>query len=119
MEKKPIKFKSPEAEVRKRKHQFGQPDANPSGNQSVAVAQREFYRWCETQATQAELQAYVNDLTKPFSRRNFVRALISCKTMHDFFELTNQTHGLPKQVVEQTNLTDVRIILEDSEDKDE
>ena len=46
-------------------------------------------------------------------------ALVNCDTVQDFFDLTNQTHGAPKQVIEQTNLTDVRIILEDSENEDE
>lgn len=110
--KKEYKHKSPEAAERERKHQFGQPGANPIGNPSTAVNQREFYRWCETKATEEELREYVRDESKPMARRKFVAALVKCETVQDFFDLTNQTHGQPKQVIEQTNLPDVRVVLE-------
>ena len=110
--KKEYKHKSPEAAERERRHQFGQPEGNKQGNPSTAVNQREFYRWCESQATEQELREYVRDESKPMARRKFVAALMGCNTVQDFFDLTNQTHGQPKQVVEQTNLPDVRVVLE-------
>lgn len=106
------KYRTPEAEERERRHQFGQPEANPIGNPSTAVNQREFYRWCETKATEDELREYVMDDSKPMARRKFVAALVKCETVQDFFDLTNQTHGQPKQVIEQTSLPEVRIVLE-------
>lgn len=110
--KKEYKHKSPEAAERERAHQFGQPNGNPRGNSSAAVSQREFYRWCECVATQEELQAYAKDETHPYSRRKFVLSLQKCDTVQDFFDLTNQTHGMPKQVIEQTDLPEVKIVLE-------
>lgn len=110
--KKEYKHKSPEAAERERRHQFGQPEGNKQGNPSTAVNQREFYRWCESQATEQELREYVRDESNPMARRKFVAALMGCNTVQDFFDLTNQTHGQPKQVIEQTNLPDVRIVLE-------
>ena len=110
--KKEYKHKSPEAAERERRHQFGQPEGNKQGNPSTAVNQREFYRWCESQATEQELREYVRDEIKPMARRKFVAALMGCNTVQDFFDLTNQTHGQPKQVIEQTNLPDVRVVLE-------
>lgn len=98
---------------------FGQPRANRTGNPSTAVAQREFYRWVECRATEDELKAYVNDKGKPLIRRRFIDVFLRADSVRDFCEITNQTHGAPKQIVEQTNLTDVRIILEDSESEDE
>lgn len=110
--RKGLKYTSPEAAEREKRHQFGQPGANKQGNPSVATAQREFYRWCETQATRKELEEYAKDEDKPYARRKFVQALTKCEIVHDFFELTNQTHGMPKQVIEQTELPEVRIVLE-------
>lgn len=110
--KKEYKHKSQEAAERERRHQFGQPEGNKQGNPSTAVNQREFYRWCESQATEQELREYVRDESKPMARRKFVAALMGCNTVQDFFDLTNQTHGQPKQVIEQTNLPDVRVVLE-------
>ena len=106
------KHKSPESAAREKKHQFGQPDGNPKGNPSTAANQREFYRWAESVATEEELRAYVKDLSNPMARRKFVAALVKCDSIQDFFDLTNQTHGQPKQVIEQTNLPNVQIILE-------
>lgn len=110
--KKEYKHKSPEAAERERRHQFGQPEGNKQGNPSTAVNQREFYRWCESQATEQELREYVRDESNPMARRKFVAALMGCSTVQDFFDLTNQTHGQPKQIIEQTNLPDVRVVLE-------
>ena len=106
------KYRSPESEAREKKHQFGRPDGNPICPQSLATNQREFYRWCEAKATQEELKAYAQDPAKPYSRRKFVMALQNCETVQDFFDLTNQTHGQPKQVVETTALPEVQIVLE-------
>ena len=106
------KHTSPEAADRERRHQFGQPEGNKLGDPRKAVNQRDFYRWAESKATEEELKAYVQDANNPFARRRFVAALVKCDTVQDFFDLTNQTHGLPKQVVEQTNLPAVNIVLE-------
>ena len=62
--------------------------------------------------TEEELRAYVTDETKPFARRRFVASLVKCETVQDFFDLTNQTHGQPKQVIEQTSLPAIEIVLE-------
>ena len=106
------KHTSPEAAERERRHQFGQPEGNKLGDPRKAVNQRDFYRWAESKATEEELRAYVKDADNPFARRRFVTALVKCDTLQDFFDLTNQTHGQPKQVIEQTSLPAVNIILE-------
>ena len=106
------KHTSPEAAERERRHQFGQPEGNKLGDPRKAVNQRDFYRWAESKATEEELKAYVKDADNPFARRRFVAALVKCNTLQDFFDLTNQTHGQPKQVIEQTSLPAVNIILE-------
>lgn len=106
------KHTSPEAAERERKHWFGQPEGNDIGDPRKARNQREFYRWCESLASEEELKEYVKDKTNPMARRKFVAALVKCETVQDFFDLTNQTHGQPKQVVEQTNLPEINIILE-------
>lgn len=93
-------FKSKEAEENVRKHQFGQPGGNKQGDPSVAVDQREFYRWAETKATEDELKQYVSDKEKPYARRKFIMTMQAAAEMRDFFELTNQTHGQPKQKIE-------------------
>lgn len=95
--------------------QFGQPGGNPQCPGSVAANQREFYRWVESKATKEELEAYAADEDKPAMRRNFVTACLDAMNQRDpklYFDLTNQTHGLPKQVVEQTALPEVTIVLE-------
>ena len=107
------KYKSPEAEARERAHQFGQPNGNDICDPRVATNQREFYRWAEGKATEEELREYLADKSKPFARRHFVELLLTkCETLQDTFDLTNQTHGQPKQVIEQTQLPDIQIILE-------
>ena len=105
-------YTSQEAEERERRHQFGQPEGNKLGDPRKAVNQRDFYRWAESKATEEELKAYVKDASNPFVRRRFVAALVKCDTVQDFFYLTNQTHGQPKQVIEQTSLPAVKSILE-------
>ena len=107
------KYKSEESAARERAHQFGQPGANPQGNPGAAVDVRKFLRWAETEATEEELRAYKDDKTKPYTRRHFVELLLTkCESMQDVFDLTNQTHGQPKQVIEQTNLPAIEIVLE-------
>lgn len=105
-------YRSPEAAERERRHQFGQPEGNKQGEPHAARNQREFYKWCESIATEEELKEYYMDENNPASRRRFIRALIKCETVQDFFDLTNQTHGQPKQVIEQTNLPQIEIVLE-------
>ena len=105
-------FKSEESRQREAAHWFGAPNGNPTGNPKVAANQRLFYKWCEAQATEEELRAYVLDESKPYARRRFVASLVKCETVQDFFDLTNQTHGQPKQVIEQTNLPAIEIVLE-------
>lgn len=106
------KHKSEESRQREAAHWFGAPNGNKQGEPHAAVNQREFYKWCEAQATEEELKAYVQDETKPYARRRFVASLVKCETVQDFFDLTNQTHGQPKQVIEQTNLPQIEIVLE-------
>lgn len=110
--RKGLQYKTPGAEERERRHQFGQPEGNKLGDPRKAVNQRDFYRWCESKATEDELREYVRNEENPMARRKFVAALVKCETVQDFFDLTNQTHGQPKQVIEQTSLPEVHITLE-------
>lgn len=96
------KYKSEESKARESAHWFGSKGGNAIFQQSAATNQREFYRWCESKATAEELQAYANDESKPAARRMFVRSLLKCEKVQDFFDLTNQTHGKPKEQVEVT-----------------
>lgn len=105
-------FKSEEARKRESAHWFGREGGNNVGDPRKAVDQRKFYAWCESEASEEELRAYVTDMSKPAARRKFVSALMQCNTVQDFFDLTNQTHGQPKQVIEQTNLPAIEIVLE-------
>lgn len=82
------------------------------GDPRKAVNQRDFYRWCESKASEEELREYIKNKDNPMARRKFVAALVKCETVQDFFDLTNQTHGQPKQVIEQTNLPNIEIVLE-------
>lgn len=109
------KYKTPEAEARARAHQFGQPGGNTAGDQRVAGSMRAFYRWVESEATEEELTAYVNDPTKPYVRRKFVTAMTAAATPQDFFDLTNQTHGAPKQVIETVDAPTIVIDLGDDD----
>lgn len=88
---------------------FGAPNGNPIGNQKAAVHQREFYRWVESIASEDELKAYIKDTTKPYMRRLYVQKAVKAKTMHDIHELTNQVHGLPKQVLEMAEPPKIEI----------
>lgn len=80
--------------------QFGGVRGNPRGNPSTAVAQREFYRWVETQATEAELKEYVADKSKPLIRRRFIQVFLKAESVRDFCEVTDQTHGKPNVKVQ-------------------
>lgn len=91
---------------------FGQSRANPRGNQSTAALQRAFYRWVEAEATEDELQEYVRDKSKPLIRRRFIQVFLKAESVRDFCEVTNQTHGQPKQVIEATSLPEIKIVLE-------
>lgn len=97
------KFTSEEARERERAHWFGQPNGNKP-SPSAGGSMRQFYAWCENAATLEDLKAYANDETKPAARRKFVQALMGCERVQDFFELTNQTHGQPKQTIEMQDL---------------
>lgn len=108
--RKEHQYKSPEAAERERRHQFGQPEANPSCPQSVATNQREFYRWAETIATEEELRKYSNDKSHPYARRKFCDLLLSpAEDLEDMFALTNQTHGAPKQPIEVNNIPKIEL----------
>ncbi len=96
--------KTPEAAARKRAHQFGQPGGNKPGTQATAVAQRDFYRWVECEATEAELRAYMEDESKPYIRRKFIQSMVKAAKVEDHFALTNQVHGAPKQPIEIQDL---------------
>lgn len=111
------RYKTPEAEARVRAHQFGQPGGNTAGDQSVAGSMRAFYRWVEN-ATEEELTAYANDSTKPYVRRKFVIIMTAAATPQDFFDLTNQTHGTPKQVIETVDAPTIIIDLGDDEEEE-
>lgn len=97
-------YKSEAHRESERRHQFGQPEGNRRGDPSAAGRMRAFYDWCENKATLEELKAYAKDETKPATRRRFVQALMKCERVQDFFDLTNQTHGQPKQVIDVQNL---------------
>lgn len=112
------KFKSKEAEENVRKHQFGQPGGNPQGDQSKACGMREFYRWVE-HACEEELASYMEDTTKPYVRRRFIKIFTSATTPQDFFDLTNQTHGAPKQVIETVDAPTIIIDLNGDDEKPE
>lgn len=112
------KYKTPEAEARARAHQFGQPGGNTAGDQRVAGSMRAFYRWVESEATEKELTEYANDSTKPYVRRKFVAAMTAAETPQDFFDLTNQTHGAPKQVIETVDAPTIIIDLGDDEEEE-
>lgn len=110
--RKEYKHKSEESAARESAHWFGQPNGNKPCEPSTAASQRAFYRWVETDATEQELSDYVKDTRNPYARRKFVAALQRCDTVQDFFDLTNQTHGMPKQVIEETSLPAIEIVLE-------
>lgn len=106
-------YKNDGAEARERAHQFGQPEANPQGNPGAAVDVRKFLRWAETEATEEELRAYAADKANPYLKRRTCELILNkLRNVRDLAEVMNQTHGLPKQVIEQTNLPEVKIVLE-------
>lgn len=111
--RKEHQYKSEEAAARERAHQFGQPGANPQGNPGAAVDVRKFLRWAETEATEEQLRAYATDTKNPYLKRRTCELILNkLQSVRDLSEIMNQTHGLPKQVVEQTSLPEVRVILE-------
>lgn len=112
-------YSSPEARERERRHQFGQPEGNPPCPLPQARSMREFYRWVENEATQEELQEYANNTEKPYVRRKFVQAMTAANTPQDFFDLTNQTHGAPKQVIETVDAPTVIIDLSIDDDEED
>lgn len=116
--RKEYKHKSPESAAREKAHQFGQPGGNVPGDQRNAGSMRAFYRWVESEATEEELTAYVNDSTKPYVRRKFVAAMTAAETPQDFFDLTNQTHGAPKQTIETVDAPTIIIDLGDDEEEE-
>lgn len=74
---------------------------------------RKFLRWAETEATEEELRAYAKDKANPFLKRRTCELILDkLRSVRDLAEVMNQTHGLPKQVIEQTNLPEVRVVLE-------
>ena len=93
-------YKSEETKARESAHHFGKEGGNKRGCPAAAAQQREFYRWVENVATERELLAYVTDESKPGARRKFIAALLRCKRVQDFFELTNQIWGKPKEQME-------------------
>lgn len=103
----PRKYKSAESKAREAAHHFGKEGGNPGCNQSLATNQREFYRWAETIATPAELDAYIADKTHPLARIKFCELLKEADDLNDIFALTNQTHGAPKQPIEVQTLPKV------------
>lgn len=97
--RKEHEYKSDEARQREQAHWFGREGGNVPCKISEARNQRTFYRWCECDATEEQLKDYVLNKENPLARRKFVAALLKCIKVQDFFELTNQTSGMPKQSV--------------------
>ena len=96
------KYKSEESKERESAHWFGANGGNKPCPIDTAQDQRKFYRWCEVTATRKDLLDYAADESKPAARRMFVQSLLRCEKVQDFFDLTNQTHGKPKEQVEIT-----------------
>lgn len=102
-DRKPYTPRTEEALAKQREHWFGAPNGNIP-QPAIGGSMRAFYKWCESVATAKELKDYAADEQNPAARRRFVAALMGCERVQDFFDLTNQTHGYPKQVVETTEL---------------
>ena len=98
--KKNLNYKSEESRAREQEHWFGQPNGNKAMPSAEARSMRDFYRWVESVATQEELEQYVANKKNPYARRKFIQAITGTVTLHEFFELTDQTHGKPKEQVE-------------------
>ena len=98
--KKNLNYKSEESRAREQAHWFGQPNGNKAMPSAEARSMRDFYRWVESVATQEELEKYVANKANPYARRRFIQAITGTVSLHDFFELTDQTHGKPKEQVE-------------------
>lgn len=110
--RKKFEPRTPEAAARKKAHQFGQPDGNRPCPPQEANSQRRFYAWVESKATAEELEAYMNDETKPAARRRFIQAYMNAQTVWDFVQITNQTHGMPKQTIETPALPKIEITID-------
>lgn len=82
-----------------------------------ARSMRDFYRWVESEATEGELTDYINNTDNPYVRRKFAMAMSSARDPQDFFDLTNQTHGAPKQVIETVDAPTIIIDLNEDEPK--
>lgn len=95
---------TPEAQARKRSTQFGQPGGNTPAPIAHARAQRDFYKWVESEATEEELRKFMQDETKPYGQRRFIQLYTGTKDLQDMIAVTNQVHGAPKQVVEVQDL---------------
>lgn len=104
MAKNYVKPKTAEAAARVKEHQFGQPNGNRRGDPSAATAQREFYRWVMTKATEEELNAYLRDKSNPMFRRSFIRTWLKSDQVGDYIMVTNQIYGMPRQEVEVQSL---------------
>lgn len=115
--RKEYKHKSPEAAAREKAHQFGQPGGNKPADIHEARGMREFYRWAEN-ATEEQVAAFINDKTKPYFKRKFLKIMSAANTPQDYFDLTNQTHGAPKQVIETVDAPTIVIDLGEDEDEE-
>lgn len=88
------------------RHQFGRPEANPTGKPADAGAMRAFFMWL-SQASEAEITDFVANQSKPLVMRRYAQKMIqegSIKDMHDF---TEQIAGKPKQVIDVQNLPEI------------
>lgn len=102
--------RTPEALARKKRHQFGQPEANRSPDNGWGM--RKFYKWVESEATLKDLQDYLTDETNPEVRKRFIRMFLSAADIKDFFQLTNQAHGYPTQEVKAIENLEVSVKLD-------
>lgn len=59
-----------------------------------------------------EIQDYINDETKPFIRRNFLKVVVTSTKDKTQMELMSQLDGKPKQEIETTLSTATPISLE-------
>lgn len=110
--RKENEYKSEESRQREQSHWFGAPNGNTPYSLTEARNQRSFYRWCETQATEAELKEYVKNVENPIVRRRFVKALLKCNNVTDYFAMTNQTQGLPRQEITLSAPEQIKIEFE-------
>lgn len=110
---KQVKLKKDGTPSRQHETQFGGVRGNPIYSQSMATRQRVFYDWVESVATEEALIKYANDKTNPLVRRNFVKCYLRARKPSEYFDLTNQVHGMPKQQIEMTELPNIEVKLEE------